>query len=322
MPAAHPDHRDARAPHQHLAQAVLDVEPLELDRLSVDRPEVDAVVGEHAVHVEPEEADASREPRVNHAREPRGRACGRPARRAGRAATGWPRRSRRRAGSGWVSRKKPSAPATAAAASSAGMCSRWPPLAPPVPCPGCCTAWVASNITGAPVAAAQAARSCACPRPGRRSRRRCPARSPPRRRSPPIRTFSTAPAMASACIHWPFFTFTGRPVRPAATSRSVCRQRNAGIWSASATSAAPAACAGSWMSVRIGQPARRAHPLEHSQPFLEARARAARRARARLALSKLALKQTGDAARGADARQRLRRPAAARRPARPRRAPR
>ena len=45
---------------------------------------------------------------------------------------------------------------------------------------------------------------------------------------PPDRTFSTAPAIASGDIHCPFFTFTAFPVRPAATSRSVWRQRNAG----------------------------------------------------------------------------------------------
>ena len=33
------------------------------------------------------------------------------------------------------------------------MNSRSPPLVPPSPCPGCCTEWVASKITGVPVAA-------------------------------------------------------------------------------------------------------------------------------------------------------------------------
>src|SRR6185369_16753961 len=60
--------------------------------------------------------------------------------------------------------------------------------------------------------------------------------------------------MASACIHWPFFTFTGRPVRPAATSRSVWRQRNAGIWSTSATAAACAGWLASCTSVRTLRP--------------------------------------------------------------------
>ena len=56
--------------------------------------------------------------------------------------------------------------------------------------------------------------------------------------APPERIFSTAPAIPSEAIHCPFFTFTARPARPAATSRSVWRQRNAGIWSTSATCAA------------------------------------------------------------------------------------
>ena len=43
------------------------------------------------------------------------------------------------------------------------------------------------------------------------------------------------PASLRPAIHWPFLMFTGFPVRPAATSRSVWRQRNAGIWSTSAT---------------------------------------------------------------------------------------
>ena len=68
-------------------------------------------------------------------------------------------------------------------------------------------------------------------------------------------TFAIAWRMSSGARNCPFFTFTTRPVRAAATSRSVCRDRNAGICSTSATSATGAACAGSWMSVRIGTPA-------------------------------------------------------------------
>ena len=66
--------------------------------------------------------------------------------------------------------------------------------------------------------------------------------SPPRRPSP--RGTSTVP----------FLMFTAFPVSPAATSSAVWRQRKAGIWSMSATSAAGTAWAGSWMSVRIGTP--------------------------------------------------------------------
>src|SRR5205085_2729598 len=53
----------------------------------------------------------------------------------------------------------------------------------------------------------------------------------------------------------PFLMFTTRPVAAAATSKSVCLDRNAGICRISATAATGSACDGSWMSVRIGTPA-------------------------------------------------------------------
>ena len=55
----------------------------------------------------------------------------------------------------------------------------------------------------------------------------------------------------------------------AATSRSVCRDRNAGICRTSATSAAGAGLAGSWMSVRIGRPVRALTVGEHAQAGVE-----------------------------------------------------
>src|SRR4051812_42730113 len=61
--------------------------------------------------------------------------------------------------------------------------------------------------------------------------------------------------MSSGARNCPFFRFTTRPVAAAAVTRSVWRTRKAGIWRTSATSAARAACHGSWMSVRIGTPA-------------------------------------------------------------------
>ena len=51
-------------------------------------------------------------------------------------------------------------------------------------------------------------------------------------------TFSIACRMSSGARNCPFLMLTTRPVRAAATSRSVCRDRNAGICSTSATSAA------------------------------------------------------------------------------------
>ena len=73
---------------------------------------------------------------------------------------------------------------------------------------------------------------------------------------------------------------TTRPVLAAATSRSVCRQRNAGICRTSATSAAAAACDGSWMSVTIGTLNRALDRAEDAQALASAGSaeRAARRA--------------------------------------------
>ena len=69
-------------------------------------------------------------------------------------------------------------------------------------------------------------------------------------RCPVSATFSTALAISHGERNCPFFRFTTRPVFPAATSRSVCRERNAGICSTSATSATGAACEG---FVNVGQ---------------------------------------------------------------------
>src|SRR5262245_20079406 len=63
--------------------------------------------------------------------------------------------------------------------------------------------------------------------------------------------------MSHGARNCPFLMFTVFPVRPAATSRSVCRQRKAGIWRMSRTFAAGSACAGSWMSESTGTPTAR-----------------------------------------------------------------
>src|SRR6266545_1544471 len=47
----------------------------------------------------------------------------------------------------------PATPTATAARASTGTNSRWPPDEVPFP-PGCCTEWVASKITGAPVVCA------------------------------------------------------------------------------------------------------------------------------------------------------------------------
>jgi hypothetical protein len=74
--------------------------------------------------------------------------------------------------------------------------------------------------------------------------------------------------------NWPFFTFTACPVFAAATSRSVCRQRNAGICRRSTPPAAVGcACAARGCP---SSPARRARarPRHERDALLEPRARA------------------------------------------------
>ena len=108
---------------------------------------------------------------------------------------------------------------------------------------------------------------------------------------PPSRTFSTAPVMASGVIHCPFLMLTGLPVLPQATSRSVCRERNAGTCKASTAWAAAAACAGSCTSVITGSPLASPARTSSSRPRAIPGPRAPA-SRDRLALSKLALKHT------------------------------
>ena len=61
-------------------------------------------------------------------------------------------------------------------------------------------------------------------------------------------------AIASGAIHCPFLMFTIAPVSPAATKRSVCRHRSAGIWMTSTTPAARRASSGVCTSVSTGTP--------------------------------------------------------------------
>lgn len=63
--------------------------------------------------------------------------------------------------------------------------------------------------------------------------------------------------------------FTVLPVLAAAVSRSVCRQRKAGIWITSTTSPTGAACHASWMSVSRRSSPLRPHVGEHTQPLFE-----------------------------------------------------
>ena len=154
-------------------------------------------------------------------------------------------------GSGCVSMNRPSAPAAAAASASGGMNSRAPPLAPPAPCPGRCTLCVASKITGASQASRMRAKlahvddeiavaeegaalgdgtiGCRGCGSGRGSCIVAPSEPCLPRRAFP-RGASTDPSSRSPLAL----------CAPAATSRSVWRQRNAGICRTSTTSAAGA----------------------------------------------------------------------------------
>jgi hypothetical protein len=60
--------------------------------------------------------------------------------------------------------------------------------------------------------------------------------------------------MSQGARNWPFLMFMARPVLAAATIRSVCRHRNAGICSTSTASATGAHCSGACTSVSTGTP--------------------------------------------------------------------
>src|SRR5437870_4144335 len=66
------------------------------------------------------------------------------------------------------------------------------------------------------------------------------------------RILSTTFFMSRGATNCPFFTFTGLPVAAAARIRSVWRQRNAGIWITSRTSAAGSTSLTWWTSDSTG----------------------------------------------------------------------
>ncbi len=72
--------------------------------------------------------------------------------------------------------------------------------------------------------------------------------------------------MSHGARNWPFFTLIARPVSPAATRRSVCRQRKAGICSTSTACGGRRALLG---RVHVGQH-RHAEPLAHLREDLQA----------------------------------------------------
>ena len=153
------------------------------------------------------------------------------------------------AGSGCVSMKRPSKPTATPALAMVSIRSGRPPVTP-ADWLGCCSEWVQSSTTGQLF-------SCIALMPRKSTMRSWYPNVVPRSvimtlSLPLSRTFPTANCMDSGDMNWPFLTFTQRPVRAAATKRSVCRHKNAGICSTSATSAAHAASSSVWMSVTMG----------------------------------------------------------------------
>src|SRR5204863_1414052 len=186
FPSGEPHDQETGGAEHPDAEAVLNVKALEFDRVIADHPDVDAIVGQDAVDVEADELEAAGDGSVEHCHlraRARGAALARsstaalpppwdlaaavpPARAAchtSNATVTTPARSSSGimlgpsdgawSGSGCVSRKKPSAPAAAAAYSRGGMNARSPPQDPSLLCPGCWTECVASKTTGTPHAA-------------------------------------------------------------------------------------------------------------------------------------------------------------------------
>ena len=102
-------------------------------------------------------------------------------------------------------------------------------------------------------------------------------------------TFSTALPISCGDMNWPFLTLTERPVWPQASSRSVCRARNAGTCRMSTTFAAIGTCATSCTSVSTGTPSSCLTRSRTDQPIHQPGPRKLELLE-RLALSKLALK--------------------------------
>src|SRR6056297_1168417 len=109
--------------------------------------------------------------------------------------------------------------------------------------------------------------------------------------------------MSPGAMNWPFFTLTAAGVAAAASNRSVCRARNAGICNTAQTSAAAAACSGRWISVVTGKPVWRRTSSNIRSPASNPGPRSACRL-VRFALSNEALNTTWTAASSASAASR------------------
>ena len=101
-------------------------------------------------------------------------------------------------------------------------------------------------------------------------------------------TLATTFFMSQGARNWPFLMLIARPVLAAATSRSVCRDRKAGICSTSTASATRAHCSGSCTSVSTGRPTLSRISAKIGIASLSPIPRAAE-AEVRFALSKLVL---------------------------------
>ena len=156
-------------------------------------------------------------------------------------------------GLSWTSMNTPSTPAATAARANNGMNSGWPPLVAGPFSSDCdegnCTEWVASNTTGANFRIIASDRIST-------TRLLYPKLAPRSVKKtwvlPASRHFSTACRISHGELNCPFLMFTGRPLKAAATTRSVCRLRKAGICNTSATSATLPTSAVSCTSVRTG----------------------------------------------------------------------
>src|SRR6185437_11341110 len=81
------------------------------------------------------------------------------------------------------------------------------------------------------------------------------------------RAFSTTFFMSEGARNWPFLMFTGFPAAATAWMKSVCRQRKAGVWSTSTTSATSAISSSACTSVSTGTPIARRTLSRISSPF-------------------------------------------------------
>ena len=141
-------------------------------------------------------------------------------------------------GSGWASRNRPASPCDMPASARSVTWARRPPAASARP-PGICREWVTSKKIGAP-------NSFMMPKPSMSTTRLLYPKLEPRSHRmtlslPASSHFLMMCFISRGARNWAFFTLMMAPVLAMATTRSVCRDRNAGSWMMSQTSATGAA---------------------------------------------------------------------------------